>query len=115
MNAPPHKAEFPPAPAVFTESEIEGLPAPAQRYLRAAIAPGTPLAVAARLRMRGQIKVGRWVPFHAREDLAPLAGFRWTAAPAASSAASTRTPRVGARCAGSSSAWCRSCARPVPT
>ena len=77
MTARPDGAGF--RPAVFTESEIEGLPAPVQRYLRAGIAPGTPLAVAARLRMRGQIKLGRWVPFHAREFLAPRDGFHWTA------------------------------------
>jgi TusA-related sulfurtransferase len=70
---------LPPAPAVFGEAELEGLPAPVQRYLRAAIAPGTPLATSAWLRMRGHIKVGRWVPFHARQLLAPRYGFEWTA------------------------------------
>lgn len=82
MNAYPDRTGVRPAPAtpaVFTESEINGLPAPVRRYLRAGIAPGTPLAGAARLRIRGQIKVGRWVPFHAREFLAPMDGFRWTA------------------------------------
>jgi hypothetical protein len=82
MNARPPKAGVRPVPAtsaVFTGSEIEGLAAPVQRYLRAGIAPGTPLAVAARLRMRGQIKLGRWVPIHAREFLAPMHGFRWSA------------------------------------
>jgi Family of unknown function (DUF6544) len=45
----------------------------------AAIAPGTPLATAARLRMRGHIKIGRWLPFRAEQTLSPHRGFQWTA------------------------------------
>jgi hypothetical protein len=40
-----------------------------------AIAPGTPLATSARLRMRGQIKVGRWLP----TALLPRFGVSWSA------------------------------------
>ena len=69
----------PSEPAVFTDAELDGLPDPVCRYLRAAIAPGTPLATAARLRMRGQIKLGRWLPFQAQELLAPYQGFHWAA------------------------------------
>jgi hypothetical protein len=48
---------------VFHEDELNGLPAPVQRYFRASIAPGTPLALAARLEMHGSIKLGgRWLP-----------------------------------------------------
>jgi TusA-related sulfurtransferase len=65
--------------AVFTEAELDGLPGPVRRYLTAAIVPGTPLATAARLRMRGHIKVGRWLPFHAQQTLDPHRGFQWTA------------------------------------
>ncbi|MFF5213580.1 DUF6544 family protein [Streptosporangium sp. NPDC000396] len=72
-----------PAPATFTEAEIAGLPAPVRKHLGAAIAPGTPLAVAARLRMRGGIKLGGWLPFHARQVLVPHRGFVWTARVAA--------------------------------
>ena len=51
---------------VFRDDELVGLPAPVQRYFRAAIAPGTPLALAARLEMHGSIKIGgRWLPFRA--------------------------------------------------
>jgi hypothetical protein len=64
---------------VFAETELQGQPEPVRRYLAAAIAPGTPLATAARLRMRGHIKVGRWLPFHAEESLDPRHGFTWTA------------------------------------
>jgi hypothetical protein len=66
-------------PAVFTDAELDGLPDPVCRYLRAAIAPGTPLAAAARFRMHGQIKLGRWLPFQAEELLAPHHGFHWAA------------------------------------
>ena len=64
---------------VFSKSELEGLPGPVQRYLRFAIAPGTQLATSARLRMHGRIKIGHWLPFRARETLAPRSGFTWSA------------------------------------
>jgi uncharacterized protein DUF6544 len=68
-----------PAAGVFTDGELDGLPTPVRRYLQTAIAPGTPLARAAQLRMRGKIKLGRWLPFRAGEILAPHRGFRWNA------------------------------------
>ncbi len=67
------------APGAFGERELEGLPAPVTSYLRAAVATGTPLARSARMRMRGRIKIGRWVPFRAREVLTPQVGFLWAA------------------------------------
>ncbi len=71
---------YPPAPGAFSNAELEGLPDPVCRYLGAAIAPGTPLAVAARFQMRGSIKLGRrWVPFRARQIEAPHHGFVWAA------------------------------------
>lgn len=51
----------------------------AQRMLGAAIEPGTPLARAARLRMRGSIRLNRWLPFHANQIIAPGLGFVWKA------------------------------------
>lgn len=63
----------------FSETELEGLPLPARRHLAQAIAPGTPLAQTARLRMHGTIKLGGWLPFRAREVLTPLEGFVWAA------------------------------------
>lgn len=68
-----------PAPAVFTAAEVAGLPAPVCRHLVGAIAPGTPLALAVRLRMRGSIRIGRWLPFRARQVLVPHRGFVWAA------------------------------------
>jgi hypothetical protein len=61
----------------FSPDELDGLPEPAQRYFSAAIAPGTPVATSARLRMKGQIKVKRWLPFRARQILSPHVGFVW--------------------------------------
>jgi hypothetical protein len=69
----------PPAPGRFSAAELEGLPEPAQRHLTQMITPGTPLVTSARLRIRGQIKVGRWLPFRARQVLNPHHGFVWTA------------------------------------
>jgi hypothetical protein len=64
----------------FDEAEVAASDEPVRRYFRAAIAQRTPLARAARLRMRGSIKLGhRWVPFRADELLAPLQGYCWSA------------------------------------
>jgi hypothetical protein len=67
------------AVGVFSEADVEPLPDPVQRYFRAAIVPGTPRAAVARLHMRGKIKLGLWLPFRAREVLAPHDGFVWAA------------------------------------
>src|SRR5438445_11445723 len=64
---------------VFRDDELVGLPAPVQRYFRAAIAPGTPLARAARLEMQGSTQIGgRWLPFRATVVLAPQRGVVWS-------------------------------------
>jgi hypothetical protein len=69
----------PPAPLTFGAGELEGLPEPVRRYFEAAIAPGTPVARSASVRMRGHIKIGRWLPFRARQILSPHRGFVWAA------------------------------------
>jgi hypothetical protein len=64
----------------FTDGELDTLSEPVRRYFAWAIAPGAPLAQAARVRMRGRLKLGaRWLPFRAREVLAPRTGFVWAA------------------------------------
>lgn len=68
-----------PAPGVFTNADLTGLPEPVRRHLSRAIAPGTPLTGCARLAMRGSIKLGRWLPFRARQVLNPHEGFVWAA------------------------------------
>jgi hypothetical protein len=69
----------PAEPGRFDPAELEGLADPVRRHLAQAVAPGTALYTSARLSMRGQIKVGRWLPFRARQVLAPQRGFVWTA------------------------------------
>jgi hypothetical protein len=66
-------------PDVFRGDMAGGSPEPIGRWLRAGIADGTPLAPGARLRMRGSIKLGRWLPFRAEQVLAPRWGTVWVA------------------------------------
>lgn len=63
----------------FDPDRLAELPEPVARYLAFSIAPGTPLARAAVLTMRGSIKIGRWLPFRARQLLAPTIGSVWEA------------------------------------
>ena len=79
MNEWEQRLRGDPAVDLFSAAEVDGLPEPVQRYFRAAIAIGTPLATSARLRMRGHIKVGHWLPFRARQILNPHVGFIWSA------------------------------------
>ncbi len=64
---------------VFRFSTVARRPDAARRYLQHAIAPGTPLASAVRLRMHGEIKVGRWLPFRAQQVLRSDGNMVWTA------------------------------------
>lgn len=64
---------------VFAPQDYLELPDPAQRYLRHAIAPQTPLATAVRLRMRGEIKLKRWHPFKAEQVIHRDRGMIWQA------------------------------------
>lgn len=66
---------------VFSPDDVdERLPDPMRRWLRHSIAPGTPLARAASLQMTGEIRLGRWRRFLARQLLAPGRGYVWAAA-----------------------------------
>jgi len=70
------------APGNFSPARCADLPAPARRYLRHAIAPGTPLARIVRLEMDGSMRPrpgGPRVALTADEVLAPHVGFTWTA------------------------------------
>lgn len=66
----------------FDPSRLDGVPEPARRYLRHAIAPGTPLFSSCRLWMDGTMtpRAGS-KPLHlsAAETLAPRTSFVWTA------------------------------------
>lgn len=67
-----------PAPRVFDPTGLGDLPDPVRRWLLAATEPGAPLLRTARLKMHGEIKVTKWVPFHADQVLSPD-GFVWSA------------------------------------
>jgi hypothetical protein len=69
-------------PVLFEAGVAAGLPEPARRYFTFAIAPGTPLRMAAELEMVGEIGLGdkeqpNYQPMVAREILAPPHGFVW--------------------------------------
>lgn len=64
----------------FDTRRLASVPEPVRRYLEHAIAAGTPLASAVRLRMRGEIKLGRWLPFRAEQVIHADRGFVWAAA-----------------------------------
>lgn len=68
-------------PAVaFDPVTVSGCPEPARRWLTHAILPGTPLALGALLRTRGEIRLGsRWCEYTGRQVLVPDAGFVWAA------------------------------------
>jgi hypothetical protein len=66
-------------PRPFDPGVLDGLPAPVVRWVRHAIAPGTPLRRSVQLTMHGEIRVGRWQPFSAAQVLAPPRGFVWAA------------------------------------
>lgn len=68
--------------AAFDPAMLDGLPGPAQRYFRHAIAEDTPLARTARIDMAGRMKPSPdagFLDLAAEEVLAPPAGFQWTA------------------------------------
>ena len=64
---------------VFDPALLSDLPEPARRWLSHAITPGTPLWQSVELSMRGQIRLGAWRPFTARQVLAPPRGLIWAA------------------------------------
>jgi hypothetical protein len=68
--------------ARFDPQSLAALPEPAQRYLRHAIAPGTPLASSVVARMEGRIGLepgGDKLPFRAEQVLATPRGLIWKA------------------------------------
>jgi Family of unknown function (DUF6544) len=67
-----------PRPARFDPVMVAYLPEPARRWLGHAIVPGTPLLRSVELDMHGEIRLGSWRSFKARQVLAPLDGFVWS-------------------------------------
>lgn len=68
-----------PSRQTFDPKSLLGLPETAQRFLGHAISPGSLMAIAVRLRMHGEIKLKRWLPFTAEEVIHGERGFIWTA------------------------------------
>lgn len=63
----------------FDPVALSGLPAPVARWLAAALTPGAALRRRAELEMEGEIRLGTWRPFTARQLLAPPEGLVWAA------------------------------------
>lgn len=72
----------PVSPLIFNKEMLEGLPEPAQRYFRFAIAPGTPLYTVADIEMDGRLSLGtadnpNWMEMTASQVLGAPNGFLW--------------------------------------
>lgn len=77
-------ARLPMKPPLVDFRELEGLPAPVQRYFRNALAEGRPVVTGVRLRHRGSINLGettdRWKPFTSDQRVViRRPGFDWNA------------------------------------
>lgn len=68
-----------PSQHCFQPDTLTEIPETAQRYLMHAIAPGTPLASAVRLKMHGEIKLKTWQPFTAEQVITVNQGMIWQA------------------------------------
>jgi hypothetical protein len=66
-------------PAVFDPDSLRELPTPVQRWLIHALRPGAAMRTAVELRMHGEIRLGGWRPFTARQRLNATDGFVWAA------------------------------------
>ena len=76
------ESRVPIEPAVFDSAELEGLPAPVQRYFRAALRDGQPFVAALSVAHTGTFNIGeavdRWGPFTSTQRVViRRAGFVW--------------------------------------
>ena len=74
----------PPSPARFDSRELEGLPAPVQRYFRAVLKEGQPIIAAVTVELAGTFNLSateaRWKPFTSRQRIVTRRpGFLWDA------------------------------------
>ncbi len=69
----------PPEERIFQLEHTLNLPVGVRRYLEHAIVPGTRLASAVRLRMHGEIKLKKWMPFTAKQVIRWDRGLIWSA------------------------------------
>jgi uncharacterized protein DUF6544 len=68
----------PAAGPCFHSSLLDGLDEPVRRYFAHAIPEGAPLVEGVRVALRGQIRLGTWLPFTSEQDSFPTA-FTWRA------------------------------------
>ena len=68
-----------PTDLTFSPDKLDRLPTAAKRYLEHAIAPGTKIASAVRLKMHGEIKLKKWIPFTAEQVICWEHGLIWSA------------------------------------
>jgi hypothetical protein len=78
------RVEAKPSPARFDSRELEGLPAPVQRYFRAALQEGQPIITAVTIELAGSINLSateaRWKPFTSWQRVVTRRpGFLWDA------------------------------------
>ena len=74
----------PPSPARFDLCELDGLPAPVQRYFRVALKDGQPIIAAATIELAGRFNLSatgeQWKPFTSRQRVVTRRpGFLWDA------------------------------------
>ena len=62
----------------FVPDSVSTYPAPVSRWLRHAIAPGTPVRGGVQISMHGDIRIKKWMPFAAEQIVAPT-GYIWAA------------------------------------
>ena len=84
LHARMDAARLPIEPAVYDAKELDGLPAPVQRYFRAVLRDGQPLISAVSLDLSGTINMGettdRWRPFTSVKRVGTRRpGFDWDA------------------------------------
>ena len=77
-------ARLPIQPKVFDQRELESLPAPVQRYLRAVLEDGQPMVSAVNLELTGTMDLGKkteqWKPFTSTQRvITRRPGFDWDA------------------------------------
>jgi hypothetical protein len=73
-----------PSPARYDAKELEGLPAPVQRYFRTVLTDGQPIIAGAKIEMTGTINMSataeQWKPFTSRQRVVTRRlGFLWDA------------------------------------
>ena len=71
-------------PKIYSQKELEGLPAPVQRFFRAVLKEGQPIVMAVNLAQQGQINMSetaaKWRPFTATQFvMTQRPGFDWNA------------------------------------